>query len=73
MALTLNIFHALARKAGAGATHVARTAHYGTRRHHETNASDAHSWRSASGFGVHSVFQGPKLRRNGGPIVRRPS
>lgn len=48
-----------------------RTAAYGTRKTPQRNASDAPNQTAALGLGPRSVFDGPRVRRNGGPYVRR--
>lgn len=47
-----------------------RTRAYGTRRTPNRNASDAPPQTSAIGLGPRSVFDGPRVRRNGGPVVK---
>jgi hypothetical protein len=48
-----------------------RTAAYGTRRTPQRNATDAPDQTAAIGLGPRSVFDGPRVRRNGGPVVKR--
>jgi hypothetical protein len=47
-----------------------RTAAYGTRRTPQRNASDAPNQTPAIGLAPRSVFDGPRVRRNGGPVVK---
>ena len=47
-----------------------RTAAYGARRTPLRNASDAPTQTPAIGLAPRSVFQGPRRRRNGGPVVK---
>lgn len=62
-----------AHAAGAGATHVFRTAVYGTRRTPEhLGAGKPQPHRPAIGKMIHSVFDTPTHRRGGAPAVKRP-
>jgi hypothetical protein len=63
---------AAARRAGAGATQVARVQAYGTRRDPAPNASEAFSSQAAIGIGPRSVWNGPRrAARPGEPVLRR--
>jgi hypothetical protein len=69
--MKLDQLKALAHGAGRSATHGMRTQLFGTRDTPKRNASDAHSQVPAVGVFGHSVWDGPRVRRNGGPVVRR--
>lgn len=72
MALTLKGLRKAAHAAGAGATHVFRTAVYGTRRlPDEVGAGRPIPSSPAIGKMIHSVFDTPAHRRGGAPIVKR--
>lgn len=58
-------------RAGQAGTLAARSAVYGTRRTPITNAGHARSQLAAAGLGPHSVWQGPRRRPGGAPIVKR--
>jgi hypothetical protein len=63
----INVGHAL----GSKATKAVRTAVYGTRPQITSSASTALTQKSAIGSGVHSVFDGPLLRKRGAPALKR--
>lgn len=61
-----------AHAAGAGATHVFRTAVFGTRRTPEhVGAGKPQPFRPAVGRMIHSVFDTPHHRKGGAPQVKR--
>lgn len=57
--------------AGAAATKVVRKNLYGTRPQITSSASTALGQETAIGSSLHSVFDGPKVRKRGAPALKR--
>jgi hypothetical protein len=53
-------------------THVVRVHNFGTRRTAITSAATPAAKHSASGIGPRSVWEGPRQRPGGAPVLKRP-